>query len=79
MKRTIEAQKPCFRSLFKVKADDGKLLLEGSGIVCWARLKGNDRFPPGCGIEFTFLSEAYRKKILETLRVVKPRAFIPNR
>lgn len=63
---------------FIIKAKDNTIILEGSGIVRWARLKGTDHFQAGCGIEFTFLSDAHREKILETIRSNNPRAYIPN-
>lgn len=63
---------------FKLTPKDGSSLLEGSGIVRWARIHGTDNFPPGCGIEFLYLPDAHRKKIIELITSKNPKAYIPK-
>ena len=52
--------------------------VEGSGIVRWVRKHFAADRPPGCGVEFCFLSESCRKPIIERLKNLKTKSFIPR-
>ena len=52
--------------------------IEGEGIVRWVRsIKTSDR-PSGCGIEFQYLSDNSRKRVIALIEKVKSKAFIPK-
>jgi uncharacterized protein (TIGR02266 family) len=63
---------------FKVAFDGTAPILTGSGIVRWVRIQNTENSPYGCGIEFTYLSDAGRDQIINFVSSKKPRAYIPN-
>lgn len=63
---------------FKISFDRSSSL-EGSGIVRWVRVTERPNLTPGCGIEFTYLSEPERQKVIDYVNAHKPTPFIPKR
>jgi CheY-like chemotaxis protein len=53
--------------------------LKGSGVVRWIRVQGTSLLPTGCGIEFTYLSEADIKRVQEFVHSTEPTPYVPNR
>jgi CheY-like chemotaxis protein len=63
---------------FALSFDDGSPELSGRGIVRWSRCcDATLEKPLGCGIEFSYLDEAGRNRILEHIRSTRATAFIP--
>jgi CheY-like chemotaxis protein len=63
----------------KIQFTSGDLLvIEGSGVVRWARREEAEGLPKGCGIEFESLSEKTSGKILELTSALEPKPFIPK-
>jgi len=64
---------------FRVEhATDSLTLLQGIGIVRWIRAEASNEFPRGLGIEFIFLDESCRNKVIEFLEGLQVKAFIPK-
>jgi len=52
--------------------------ITGTGLVRWARERGEDSSAPGCGIEFLHLDESCLKKVVELINFLKTKSFIPR-
>ena len=64
---------------FKINFKTGKITsLQGSGVVRWIRAHKEADFPAGCGIEFNYLNDENRQEIIDFIRVLKTKAFIPK-
>jgi CheY-like chemotaxis protein len=63
---------------FVISPESGAPALSGSGIVRWARCKPAPGLPTGCGIEFLYLPEPERNRILAMVADLKPLAYIPK-
>ncbi len=53
--------------------------LQGSGIVRWIRTQNSSEYRAGFGIEFLFLGEVDRKKIIEYINSKKLKPYIPKK
>ena len=63
---------------FKLGFDGTGPALVGSGSVRWVRIKGLGPLLAGCGIEFTYLADRERARIVAFIETMKPKAYIPN-
>lgn len=64
---------------FSIKIGKGPLqAIEGDGIVRWVRKQTRGAFLAGCGIEFEFLAEGSRSKVIKLIKTLGRRAFIPK-
>jgi CheY-like chemotaxis protein len=64
---------------FKISLTDHNALVEGCGIVRWVRLSSKEsQLPAGCGLEFTYLGDAERNRVLEYINANMPKSYIPN-
>ncbi len=59
---------------FKLDWIEANVRLYGSGVVRWVRTQDNPPFVAGCGIEFTYLGEEEKKKIVEYIQLQNPKA-----
>ncbi|MBI2606688.1 MAG: response regulator [Deltaproteobacteria bacterium] len=65
-----------FRILFG--SDPAFQTLAGEGIVRWARTNAQEGLPIGCGIEFGFIEETARARLIDFIERHSTRAFIPK-
>lgn len=56
----------------------GQNPLCGCGVVRWARIKEENGAPSGCGVEFTYLTEDDRARVLELINSAQPKSYIPK-
>ncbi len=63
---------------FKIAFEGSESSLNGTGVVRWVRTKDSAQMPTGCGIEFIFLGENERQRVIEIVNSSRPKAFIPN-
>lgn len=71
---------PGSRARFRVVfgADPVLQALRGEGIVRWARTRGHEGLPVGCGIEFLFLDDETRERVVAFIESLKTKSFIPK-
>ncbi|MEO5970904.1 MAG: response regulator [Bdellovibrionia bacterium] len=74
-----EGQYPNVGNNVSFKIGCSNFSFAGSGIVRWVRTKSASNFPPGCGIEFTYLDSLQADAVLAYLKPSNSKAFIPNR
>jgi len=64
---------------FHIKFEEGDLLLiEGTGTVRWVRSVDAGGFAAGVGIEFDTLSDQCRNDVLEVVRTLRTKAYLPR-
>lgn len=62
-----------------MKFDAANPDLEGTGIVRWRRTTPGQDLPTGFGLEFTYLNDAYRDRLIEFIAKLKTPSFIPKK
>jgi len=64
---------------FQIKLEGGNSNgISGQGLVRWSRIHASQDFPSGCGIEFEFLDDSIRKRLIEIINDLKTHKFIPK-
>lgn len=64
---------------FEIAFEQGALkTLDGQGLVRWRRIQATEGFKPGCGIEFTRLSDTCRRQVSELIALLRTKSFIPK-
>jgi len=64
---------------FKIEFSEGLIsMIEGTGVVKWARIQATDALSAGCGIEFVELSNGTRLKVIEVINFLKTKQYIPR-
>ncbi len=67
------------RGDFRIRIERGDLSgIEGSGVIRWIRNRSTKPFSRGCGIEFEYLSDDCRKRLIDLISELKTKAFIPK-
>lgn len=64
---------------FKISFESGDLsAIRGMGIVRWIRSQGTAQYPSGCGVEFTYLDEDARTRLIKMIESLNTKSFIPK-
>ena len=67
------------RAAFSISFSQGEVdSLDGEGVVRWVRAQAAGADQSGCGIEFEQLSDRCRQPVINLLRRIKMKAFIPK-
>lgn len=67
------------QATFSIKFNEGSVSsIEGGGLVRWVREEFAENQLAGCGIEFQYLTEQGRKQVVEVIKSLKTKSFIPK-
>ncbi len=71
----LEGTKVSFSIKFKSGIPNS---IEGRGTIKWVRIQSKPEEKAGCGIEFDYLEDGCREKIIELIKTKKTKAYIPK-